>query len=190
LAIRPTHDTHRRQQTSLSLVRRLPLLAVLLLCVPIGVTFCASPVVLSGGDLPPNEQGHLRAGRGVDLLGVNGNPTNERWLIVEPGRYSVHVLSELDAESVNISMAGIIDTTECRDVKINVAPGEEIFVSSRMKTGPSKFSGGYSQFGFHNEISIKSSIEGRDRLVNTSKCDNRYDCSRANRKYVVVKSCE
>ena len=165
---------------------RLRMLGVL--GVALCASFCASPVMHSGADLFPDQQAQLRVSRGVVIYDIDGVPVEGRWFIMKPGSYAVHFSSKQDLKSVNGAMAGVIDELECK-VDLELLPGEEVYLKARMKIGPSRFSGGYTKFGFHNEVAVKSSDDTRDHLVDTHGCKSSYDCRKANRKNVVIKDC-
>jgi len=161
---------------------------ILFLLLAFGILSCASPTILSGADLKPEEQAQLRGRRGVKFLQIGGETVDGRWIILEPGPYDVEFLSTQDGGSVVSAFKGVIEELTC-NINLELQPGEEVYIAPRMKKGPSRFSGGYSQFDFHTVVRIDSSIEGRSREVDTSKCGRRMNCKKVDRTQVVPVGC-
>ena len=156
--------------------------------IAIGLVSCASPTLLSGGDLPPEEQSQLRARRGIKVLQIDEKSVNGRWLILKPGTYEIEFFSAQDAKSVNSALGGVVEELTCK-VDVELLPGEAVSISSEMRRGGSRFSGGYSMFNFHTEVSIDSSIEGRSNDVDTSRCEGRMNCRKVDRTQVMPVGC-
>lgn len=161
----------------------------ILMSISTGLASCASPVFLSGEGLPEEERSEFQAGHGIEFVRVDGDEVGARWLIMEPGTYTIEFKSKRDVKTVNVALEGVVDELECT-IKVEVLAGEDVYVSSRLKTGSSRFSGGYSTSGFHTEASISSSLEGRSRSVDTSQCDHRIDCRKVNRSRAMPPNCD
>lgn len=160
----------------------------MILSIAMGLTSCASPFFLSGEGLSSEERAEFRAGRRIKFVQIDGHTVDGRWLVMKPGIYSVGFTSKRDVKTVNSALEGVVGELECK-IKLEVRAGEEVYMSSRLKIGRPRFSGGYSMSGFHTEITLESSIEGRSRIVDTGQCVHRIDCRKVDRSRVMPTNC-
>ncbi len=177
-----------RSPSSDQQVLRTGQIAIFLLVV-LGLLSCASRTILSGADLTPEEQAQLRGRRGIKFLEIDGQSVSGRWLVLAPGTYDIEYFSAQDAGDVVSALGGVVEELTC-DLDLELLPGEEVYVASKMKKGPPRFSGGYSRFGFHTEVTIASSIGGRSSEVDTSRCERRINCRKVDRKQVTPTGCD
>lgn len=159
-----------------------------IMSISLSLISCASPVFHSGEELSTEERSELRAGRGINFLRIDGDTVDGRWLIMKPGDYTLEFTSKRDVKAFNSALTGVVDELECT-IKVEVLASEEVYLSSRLKTGPPRFSGGYSTSSFHTEVALDSSVEGRSRSIDTSRCAHRIDCRKVDRTRVMPPNC-
>jgi hypothetical protein len=150
---------------------------------------CAAPIIISGQDLPPEQQSLLRARRGINISRIGAEATDGRYFSLAPGSYSLQLTSKQDLGSADRSMASVLNILEC-EVEIEFLPGEEVQLSGRVRTGSFDQSGAYSQEGFHTEISLQSSIRDRSAMVDTSDCKSWIDCDHVDKSRMMPISCK
>lgn len=150
---------------------------------------CSAPIIISGQELPPEQQSFLHARRGITIHRIGAEPTDGRLFVLAPGLYPIEFKSTLDLESADRSMASVLNVLECA-IEIEFMPGEEVRLSGRVRTGSFDSSGGYSKKGFHTEISLQSSIEGRSSMIDTSGCESWIDCDHLDRTRMMPITCK
>jgi len=152
------------------------------------LTACATPINISGQDLPPEQQSTLHARRGITIHRIGAKPTEGRLFVLAPGLYPLEFTSRLDLGSADRSMASVLNVLECK-TEIEFRAGEEVRLSGKIRTGSFDPITGYSDKGLHTEISLESSIEGRSSKIDTSECESWIDCDHVDRTRMMPMSC-
>ena len=138
---------------------------------------CSGPVIVSGADLPPEQRAEVSTRSGVRIHRIDGVDVKGRNFILAPGTHEIELVSKRDLKKVNTALTGIVDELECT-ADIDLLPGENLSLSSRLRREKGRFRGGFDLSGFHTEIRLESSIEGEIRLLDTDECVQRFDCSK------------
>jgi len=150
---------------------------------------CAAPIIISGQDLPPEQQSLLRTRRGINISRIGAEATDGRYFVLAPGSYSVKLTSKQDLGSADRSIAGVLNVLKC-EVEIEFLPGEEVQFSGKVRTGSFDESGTYSEKGFHTQISLQSSIGDRSFMVDTSICESWIDCDHVDKTRMMPITCK
>jgi hypothetical protein len=142
---------------------------------------CAKPVIVSGQDLPPDKQATLSSGSGITINEIDEIPLDGRRFILAPGTYSIDVTSKRDLKDSNLMFKGVISQLDCK-IEVELKPGEELMISSRIRTGKTTYSGGNPLVGYSTEITASSSLgDDRSQSVPAISCNRTTDCSKLDR---------
>ena len=152
------------------------------------LTACATPINISGQDLPPEQQSTLHARRGITIHQIGAKPTDGRLFVLAPGLYPLEFTARMDLGSADRSMASVLNVLECK-IEIEVRPGEKVRLSGKVKSGSFDPDTGYSEKGLHTEISLESSIEGRSSMIDTSECQSWIDCDYVDKTRMMPITC-
>ena len=182
------HSVGRRPPRAFA-SKRMGRIAFLLSTTLILISCTAAPIIISGQDLPPEQQSLLRARRGININRIGVEATDGRYFLLTPGSYSLELTSKQDLGSADRSLASVLNMLEC-EIEIELLPGEEVQLSGRVRTGSFDQSGAYSQNGFHTEISLQSSIEDRSIMVDTSLCESWIDCDHVDKSRMMPITCK
>jgi hypothetical protein len=148
----------------------------------------ATPVVISGQDLAPQQQSQLRARRGIAIGRIGVEPTDGRLFALAPGHYPIAFRSTLDLAGADRSLASVRQVMEC-EIEIEFLPGENVQLSGKVRTGSVGQTGRYTEKGFHTEITLESSIEDRSTMIDTSECSTWIDCDHVDKTRMMPITC-
>ncbi len=149
---------------------------------------CATPINISGQDLPPEQRSTLHARRGITIDRIGVEPTKGRLFVMAPGLYPLEFTSRIDLGSADRSMESVLSVLQCK-IEVEFRPGEKVRLSGKIESGSFDPATGYSERGLHTEISLESSIEGRSSIIDTSTCQSWIDCGRVDKTRMMPISC-